>query len=56
VNLPTMKEFRHDISRCFRRASDALLNVMDALSSETTAHSFPEVSLSPLFQRTWASL
>jgi hypothetical protein len=56
VNLNTMKEFRHDIYQCFRRASDALFNVMDALSSETAAHSFPELSLSPLFQRKWASL
>jgi hypothetical protein len=29
---------------------------MDALSSETTAHSFPELSLSPFFQRKWASV
>ncbi len=56
MNLNTMKEFRHDMYQCFRRASDALLNVVDALSSEATAHSFPELSLSPLFQRKWASL
>lgn len=56
MNLNTMKEFRHDLYQCFRRASDALFNVMDALSSEATAHSFPELSLSPLFQRKWASL
>jgi len=29
---------------------------VDALSSETAAHSFPELSLSPLFQRRWPSL
>jgi hypothetical protein len=28
---------------------------VDALSSETVAHSFPELSLSPLFQRRWPS-
>lgn len=56
MNLHTLNEFRHDVYQCFRQASDALFNVVDALSSETAAHRFPELSLSPLFQRKWASL
>jgi hypothetical protein len=56
MNLNTVNEFRHEMYGCFKRASDALFNSMDALSSETTAHSFPELSLSPLFQRKWPSL
>ncbi|MGH2482489.1 MAG: transposase, partial [Ktedonobacteraceae bacterium] len=56
MNLNTLNEFRHVVYGCFKQARDALFNTMDALSSETTAHSFPELSLSPLFQRKWASL
>src|ERR1700688_1651677 len=56
MNLTILNEFRHGIYGCFERASDALFNTVDALSSETAAHSFPELSLSPFFQRKWASL
>src|SRR6266513_5506298 len=56
MNLNTLNEFRHAVSGCFKQAGDALFNTIDALSSETAAHSFPELSLSPLFQRRWPSL
>ena len=56
MNLNTLNEFRHAVYGCFQRAGDALFNTVDALSSETLAHSFPELSLSPLFQRRWPSL
>src|SRR6266700_1436439 len=56
MNLNTLNEFRHAIYGCFKQAGDALFNTVDALSSETAAHSFPELSLSPLFQRRWPSL
>jgi hypothetical protein len=56
MNLNTLNEFRHAVAGCFKRAGDALFNTVDALSSETAAHSFPELSLSPLFQRRWPSL
>jgi len=42
--------------RVFQASSDALFNTVDALRIETAAHSFPELSLSPLFQRRWPSL
>lgn len=41
---------------CFGNAKDALFNLADALSSEAGARSFPELSLSPFFERTLASL
>src|SRR5205807_10018001 len=41
---------------CFERAGDALFNTGDALRSETVAHSFPELSQSPFFERKWPSL
>ena len=56
MNLNTLNEFRHAVFGCFKRAGGALFNTIDALSSETAAQSFPELSLSPLFQRRWPSL
>jgi len=45
-----------DLSVRVTKARDALFNLVDALSSEAAAHSFPELSFSPFFERTWASL
>ena len=56
MNLNTLHDFRHEVYRCFTRAADALFNTVDALLSETQAHSFPELSLSPYFERRWCSL
>lgn len=56
MNLTTLNEFRHGVYRCFGNAKDALFNLIDALSSEAAARSFPELSFSPFFERTWASL
>ena len=56
MNLNTLNEFRHGVYGCFGNAKDALFNLVDALSSEAAARSFPEMSFSPFFERTWASL
>src|SRR5579864_8049308 len=56
MNLNTLNEFRHEVYGCFERAADALFNVVDALLTEPAAQSFPELSLSPCFQRRWCSL
>jgi|SRR5579862_6994206 len=56
MNLNTLKEFRHGMYHSFGNAKDALLNLVDALCSEARASSFPELSFSPFFERTWASL
>jgi hypothetical protein len=56
MNLNTLQGFRHEVYACFTRASDALFNTVDALLTETQAQSFPELSLSPYFQRRWCSL
>ena len=56
MNLNTLNAFRHAVFGCFKRAGGALFNTIDALSSETAAHSFPELSLSPVFERRWPSL
>lgn len=56
MNLNILKEFRHAIYGCFERAGDALFNTIDALLTEDRARSFPELSLSPYFERRWPSL
>src|SRR5437588_6571235 len=56
MNLNTLQGFRHEVYSCFDRAADALFNTVDALLTETSAHSFPELSLSPCFERRWCSL
>lgn len=56
MNLNILNEFRHEVYGCFERAADALFNTVDALLTETQAHSFPELSLSPYFERRWSSL
>ncbi len=56
MNLNTLNRFRHEVYGCFSRAADALFNTVDALLTETNAHSFPELSLSPCFERRWCSL
>jgi hypothetical protein len=56
MDISTLRQFRHEIYQCFRRSPDALFDMVDALITETQAKSFPELSLSPLFQRKWSSL
>jgi hypothetical protein len=56
MNVNMLKEFRHAVYASFKRAGDALFNTVDALSSEPAAHSFPELSQSPFFERKWPSL
>ena len=51
MNFNTVQGFRHEVYGCFPRAADALFNTVDALLTETQAHSFPELSLSPWFER-----
>ncbi len=56
MNLNTLQDFRHGMYACFGNGKDALFNLVDALASEAGASSFPELSFSPFFERTWASL
>ena len=56
MNLNTLNDFRHGMYGCFGNGKNALFNLVDALASETGASSFPELSFSPFFERTWASL
>jgi hypothetical protein len=56
MDFTTVKTFRHEVYGCFGTAKDALFNTVDALLTEDRARSFPELSLSPLFERALAQL
>ena len=56
MNNTILRQYRHDIYDCLTRAKDALFNTMDALTTETQAKSFPELSQSRWFERKWSSL
>ena len=56
MNLNTLKQLRQQVYHCYERSADALFELSDALSSEATARSLPELSLSPFFRRQWASV
>jgi len=54
--IDRLTDFRNQLYRCFRRAGDAQFNIIDALLSETSAHSLAELSLSPFCARRWCSI
>ena len=51
----TLADYRSDMYATFLRAQDALMNLNDALLSDTAAHSFVELTRSPFFEREWSS-
>ena len=56
MNSNTVRQFRYDIYDCFERGKDALFNTVDALMTETSAKSLPEVTQSLWFERHWSSV
>ena len=56
MNFTTLQRLRHQAYASFERAGDAMFNLCDALLCETQARSLPELSLSPFFERQWASV
>lgn len=54
--IDRLAEFRKHLYGCFSKAADALFDTMDALLTETAAHSLAELSLSPFCQRRWCSI
>ena len=55
-DINTVRRFRHDLYDCFEKAKGTLFNTIDALLTETSAKSFPELSQSVWFERKWPSL
>lgn len=56
MDCSTLAAFRRGLYGCFGNGRDALMNTCDALLTETSARSLPELSLSPCFARRWPSL
>jgi hypothetical protein len=56
MDCNTLADFRRTAYACFTRAADALMNLADALLTDTRARSLAELSLSPFFKRQWPSV
>jgi hypothetical protein len=56
MDCSTLTTFRAGFYRCLLRSGDALMNLSDALLTETQARSLPELSLSAHCVRRWPSL
>lgn len=54
--LLQIKQFRQELYRHLGARADATLDLIDALSTNTTARSVVELSLNPLFRRGYSSL
>jgi hypothetical protein len=54
--LTQLEQFRNELYTWFPHRADALMDLLDALSSTTTARSVVELSLSPCFRRQYGSL
>ncbi len=54
--LSSFEHFRNEVYAWFSHRQDALMDLLDALSSTTTARSVVELSLSPLFRRAYCSV
>jgi hypothetical protein len=54
--LSQLEQFRNEIYEWFPHRADALMDVLDALSSNTTARSVVELSVNPLFRRKYSSV
>jgi hypothetical protein len=54
--IAQFQDFRQKLYECFSRSSDACMDLLDALASNTVARSIAELSLSPLFPRTYNSV
>lgn len=56
MDCSTLTHFRTGLYRCLLRSGDALMNLADALLTETSARSVAQLSLSPHCTRRWPSL
>lgn len=51
-----LKQFRQEVYQSFNKRADTLMDLLDALSSNTSAQTVVELSLSPFFRRTYSAL
>lgn len=55
MDTSTLFAFRKDLYQCFSDRGDAMMTLIDALLTNPSAQSFPELTLSTLFDRKWQS-
>ena len=51
-----LKQFRQQVYQNFNKRADVLMDLVDALSSNTNAHTVVELSLNPNFRRDYSSM
>lgn len=51
-----IKQFRQEVYQNFNKRADTLMDLLDALSSNTSAHTVVELSLNPAFRCEYSSL
>ncbi len=56
VTLEQLKQFRQQLYSSLAYRGDTIMDLLDALSSNTTAKSVVELSLNPLFRRDYGSV
>jgi hypothetical protein len=56
ASLEQLKQFRQQLYSSLEYRADAIMDLLDALSSNTTAKSTVELSLNPLFRRSYGSI
>lgn len=54
--IAQFQDFRQKLYNCFESCSDACMDLLDALAGNTGADSIVELSLSPLFARSYNSI
>jgi len=54
--IARFQDFRQKLYNCFESCSDACMDLLDALAGNTGANSIAELSLSPLFPRSYNSI
>ncbi|MDP9365085.1 MAG: transposase [Chloroflexota bacterium] len=54
--LAALRAFRRDLSSCFSRRADAVLESVDAILAAEAIPSLPRLSLAPLHRRGWGSV
>jgi len=54
--IAQFQNFRQKVYNCFESCSDACMDLLDALAGNTGAGSIAELSLSPLFSRSYSSI
>ena len=55
-NAHQLTQFRQQVYQNFNKRADVMMDLMDALSSNTNARSVVELSLNPVFRRDYTSL